>query len=158
MRIVKVALFLAAFSLIGCFGRPMTDEEIEQYGTKEFDATASETFEATKNALASLNYQIVLENPDKGIIKTNRIPIKAQAKGTLDTYGTNTTANYSEVVYYRQYIFKITATENGAKVKATPKIFEADHDISDDSIWELDGDKGERKLWSTIFNEIQDNL
>lgn len=158
MKLVKIALYSIAFSLIGCFGRPMTDEEIEQYGTKEFDATVGETFDATKGALASLNYEIVLENPEKGIIKTNRIPIKAQAKGELNTYGTNTTANYSEVVYYRQYIFKITATDSGAKVKATPKIFEADHDISGDSIWELEGDKGERKLWSTIFAEIEDNL
>jgi len=141
------ALVMLVFVLVGC-GAAMTPAEIKANGTHTYDAPPEKVFEAATAALKAQGYEIAVAKPEKGLIKTNRKLVRADAVG-----------NQSAVGIQRQYILTITSDGTGkTTVEAIPKVFQGEADLSDGSVWVLDGDAGERKLWSSLFTEINDNL
>jgi len=147
-RILAVAFSLSA--LTGCFGTRgslMTTQEIDTYGSKDFSAPPHKVFEAVKAALRTQNFDIAMENPEKGLIKTNRRLIRAAAMG------------HQAIDYTRAYIARITPLPSGgARVSLEPRVFAGEDDLSGKQIWVLEGDEGERLLWTRMFRDISDAL
>jgi hypothetical protein len=141
-----LAFALLVLSLIGC-GAAMTPVEIAMNGTRSFDAPPAKVFEAVQSALKLEGYEIAIAKPEKGIIKTNRKMVRA------DAYG-----QQSAVAVRRQYLITISADGNRTKVEAVPRVFSGEADVSDGSVWVLEGAAGERTLWNTLFKDIEDNL
>ena len=125
----------------------LTPAEIQSHGTRSFDAPPEKVFEATVAALKTEGYDVALAKPEKGIIKTARKLVRADAVG--DT---------SAVAVSRQYIITIRSDGGKTIVEAVPKVFEGEADVSDGSVWILDGQAGEHELWNHLFTDIHDNL
>lgn len=143
-------MILLLVGLAGC-GAAMTPAEIQTNGTHAFTAPMEKVFDATQAALKAQGYEIALANRDKGLIKTNRKLVRADAVGNAQAA--------SAVEVTRQYIVTITADpKGGSKVEVIPKVFRGEADLSDGSVWVLDGAAGERTLWGRLFKEIEDAL
>ncbi len=128
----------------------MTAAEIGSNGSHRFDANMAETFAATAGALQVLGYEIAFTNEEKGKIKTSRKFVRAHAQGGA--------YSAQAVEVSRQYYIDLKADGGGTVVTATPKIFIGERDVSDDRVWVLEGESGERTLWKQLFSEIQSNL
>lgn len=129
----------------------MSPEEISAHGTHTFAASPTDTFAATVGALRTLGYTLAVVNEDKGIIKTDRKELRAQA-----VYSANTAM---AVGVTRQYYVRIAVDDAGhSTVAAEPKVFIGERDVSGDKVWALEGPEGERELWKRLFAEIQSNL
>ncbi len=154
-----ISVFLAAGSftaplLTGCAGGRaalMTPEEISAHGTHRFAAPPAQTFAATIGALQTLGYDVAVANEEKGMIKTARKDLRAQAVAAGNTA--------IAVSVYRQYYIRIESTDpTNTTVVAEPKVFIGERDISADKVWALEGPEGERELWKRLFAEIESNL
>jgi hypothetical protein len=129
----------------------MTPAEIQTNGTHTFSAPPEKVFQAAQSALKAEGYEIVTANEEKGLIKTNRKFVRADAVGNA--------SSASAVEVTRQYILTITPDQKGGtKVEATPKVFQGEADLSEKSVWVIEGEVGERALWKRLFKEIDDNL
>lgn len=148
VRSVPVALL--ALAATGC-GAMMTRTEIDQYGTHVYDAPAAKVFPAVVQALKSEGYEVPIQNPDKGTLRTDRKVIR--------TVAVVSGSSAAMVDYKRQYDFVIHETDGGkTQVVAIPHLFSGDTDISDQAIWALDGPQGERAIWTQMFKDIGDSL
>jgi hypothetical protein len=135
--------------------KKMTQKEIDSYGTKFFDESKEKVFNAVKDVLISQNFQIELENFEKGLIKT-KLKVIGQT-GTAVGYGNVATAQYR--LNYRQYYADITETPDGKiKVVFSPRIYVGDADYTDKKVWVLKGAAGEYKLWENLFKNIEERL
>jgi hypothetical protein len=146
-------LSLALATAAGCasFGATMTPQELNTYGTKTLAKPLPDTFKATLGALKVMGYQIAVEDQAKGIIKTERKVIRANAVG--GAYSASATN------IYRQYQLKLGESEPGkTAVTATPYVFIGERNVSDDKVWVIEGPEGERQLWSSLFKEIESQL
>lgn len=146
---------LSAPVLVGCAGGGggalMTPEEIGSHGTHKFASSEAETFAATIGALRTLGYIVTVANEEKGMIKTDRKPLRAQA------YAGGGQAVAVEVT--RQYYVRLESTDaSNTTVVAEPKVFIGERDVTNDKVWMLEGPEGERELWRRLFAEIQSNL
>lgn len=129
----------------------MSPAEISASGTRAYAAPPAEVFAATTGALQTLGYQLTVVNDAKGIIKTDRKPIRADAAAA------NGRAVAVEVT--RQYYVRVESSDGAnTTVVAEPKVFIGERDVSGDPVWMLDGPEGERTLWKRLFDEIQSNL
>ncbi len=156
MRILRSALLVTALNiaLVGCamFGKNMTETEIQTYGTYTSNAPKAKIYDAAINALKSQGYEIAVENPESGVIKTGRKPIRAQA---VSSGAGSATA----VMYFRQYLLRIREVDGGkVTVTAVPRVFQGEMDLSDRAVWDLEGPIGERALWNNLFREIDEAL
>lgn len=154
--ILPLFLMLAAPLSGGCAagnrGAYMTPQEIDANGRHTFSAPPAETFKATAGALQTLGYELTVANEEKGIIKTNRKELRAQAVAT-----SNYTA--SAVSITRQYYVQLSSTDGATTtVVASPRVFVGERDVSGDQVWALEGPEGERELWRRLFAEIQSNM
>lgn len=147
-------LALSAASLPGCFGSTgamLTQQEISAYGSKTVAKPLPDTFKATVGALKVMGYSIAVEDADKGLIKTERKVIRAQAVGNAHAVMATNVA--------RQYSLKLAESEPGkTAITATPRVFVGERDVSDDKVWVLEGPEGERQLWGALFKEIESQL
>jgi hypothetical protein len=135
----------------GPSGAVMTPEEVAANGTHTFAASPKDTFAATAGALQTLGYMLTVVNEEKGIIKTDRKHLRAQA-----VYNGNSA---TAVGFSRQYYIRVQSTDGtNTTVVADPKVFIGERDISGDKVWALEGPEGERELWTRLFAEIQSNL
>jgi hypothetical protein len=146
----NLVVAVLAFVLAAC-GAAMTPAEIQTNGTHSFNAPMDKVFAAAKGALLTEGYEIATENPEKGVIKTKRKLVRADA--SMQGPGTATAVEVT-----RQYIVRLTSDGGRTQVTAEPKVFQGDADLSDGSVWALDGDQGERALWQRLFREIEDGL
>jgi hypothetical protein len=128
-------------------GSHLTKENIEEFGTKTFSASQESVYNAVRATFIDHDYDIGVENKEKGEIRTRR---KVQS-----AHGNSHQAAF----YYRQYIATITEKEPGkTTVVLTPKYFNQETDISDKRCWVLKGKMGELKLWESMFQGIQEQL
>jgi hypothetical protein len=148
-------LALGLFGLLffsGCVtGQPLTPADIATHGTAAFNASAAKVFLATQNALKTEGYTVAVADAGKGRITTGRKLVRAQAVRT-----SSYTAQAVEIT--RQYIIEIQSNGSGSTVTATPRVFQGDLDLSDRSIWDLDGQMGEYVLWTQLFRDIKEAL
>jgi hypothetical protein len=148
--LVTGLLIMMTVNVHAQFGRKLTQADIDTYGTKAFDEPDMEKmFRIVKEVLLGMDYQIELENFDKGLIKTKRKII-----GGTGSY------NAAQVrLNYRQYYAYVSETSDGKiKVAFAPKIFIGEADVSTKSIWVLRGAGGEYKLWENLFASIEERL
>lgn len=149
-KFTTALLLAASFLATGCsmfLASAMRPEEIQQYGTHVVSAPKEKVYKAVVGALQASGFAIAFENQEKGIIKTDRKLIRAAGNGG------------EAVGYYRRYDLRITELEPGKfQIAATPKVYAGEKDLSDGSVWVLEGSQGERKLWADMFKEIDDLL
>ena len=132
--------------------KKLTQSDIDSYGTKIFEGEKEKVFNVVKEVLLSQDFEIELENFEKGLIKTKRKVI-----GQTGVATSMSTAQYR--LNYRQYYAYITETPDGkTKVVFSPKIYIGDADVTDGKIWMLKGAGGEYKLWENLFNNIEERL
>lgn len=146
-----IVFFLTGFPMLLSaqmyVGSHMKQETIDEFGTKVFNASAEVVINAVKAAFIDHDYDLGIEKPEKGEIRTKRKLLSATGD-----------ANHA-VFYYRQYIATITEKEPGkTTVVLTPKMFLGENDISEKKCWVIKGNKGEIKLWEVFFKDIQDQL
>jgi len=146
--VLFVAGLLAACG--GATGRSLTPNDVASFGTARFDAPSGKVFAAVKGALQSEGYQVASADPTKGMIKTNRKLVRAVAVGN------SVSAQAFEVT--RQYLVKIRSDGAATVVVAEPRVFQGDMDLSDGSVWDIDGPMGERTLWRQLFRDIKEAL
>jgi hypothetical protein len=133
--------------------RKLTQLDIDTYGTKIFDESDQEKmFKVVKDVLLGMNFEIELENPEKGLIKTKRKII-----GQTGVATSQSSAQFQ--LNYRQYYAYVSeAPEGKVKVVFVPKIYIGDADLTDRRVWVLKGAAGEYKLWENLFNNIAERL
>jgi hypothetical protein len=148
---ITLSLALSLFAGCAMFGANLTQQELTTYGTKTLAKPLPDTFKATIGALKVMGYQIAVEDAAKGIIKTERKVIRANA------IGNSTSASATNI--YRQYSLKLGESEPGkTAVTATPYVFIGERNVSEDKVWVIEGPEGERQLWSSLFKEIESQL
>ena len=143
-------LQLALLAACGPVGHPMTPSEVTTHGTVVINAPVGKVFTAAQGALKSEGYQIAIADPAKGLIKTNRKVVRVVA------YGNTYSAQATEIT--RQYVLSLRAEGGRTVVAAEPRVFQGDHDLSEEAVWDLEGPTGERKLWSQLFRDLKDAL
>jgi hypothetical protein len=153
MRAIRWSLACSSFVLLaGCAmgGRPMTPAEVSSHGTASYDAPPAKVFAATQGALKSEGYEIALADANKGLIKTSRKLVRAEAVGG---------AGYAQAVAAtRQYVVSIHADGAKTVVVAEPRVFMGDRDLSSESVWDIEGPMGERTLWTQLFRDVREAL
>jgi len=148
---ITLLLFVGVF-MSDVFAAKLTQKDIDSYGTKIFTGDKEKVFNVVKNVLISQDFEIELENFEKGLIKTKRKVIGQSGYST----GMGS-AQYR--LNYRQYYAYITEIPDGKiKVVLSPKIYIGDADVTDLNIWVLKGAGGEYKLWENLFNNIEERL
>jgi hypothetical protein len=147
------ALALAA-TTAGCGASQtatLTPQEIAAHGVAVLRGSTDQVFKATLDALKTLDYEIALERPDKGLIVTKHRSVRDVAVGSSSAA--------VELSYSRQYTIEIKGAGGGSsRVTATPAVFENAADISARPVWDLEGPLGERELWKQLFAKIEQLL
>ena len=149
----KLTLLIILLISIPSIGqKKMTQEIIDEHGTRIFNASKTEVYNTLKNVLESNDYQIDFENIEKGKIVTKKKILGASAMRT--DIGTAQIARN-----YRLYSALIESVDaNKTKVVLIPKVFIGEGDVSNEKVCILKGNAGEIKLWENIFNSIQERL
>jgi hypothetical protein len=127
----------------------MDAEEVSAHGSRAFKGTMDKVFQATIDALKSEGYEVVVQNPEKGLIRTNRRDVRTVAH-----------AGYAvavAVTYTRQYVVNLTLDAEGVRVSATPHIFANGEEMNGD-VWQIQGPQGERALWDRLFKTLEESL
>ena len=149
---ISLLLFVGVFMSDAFAQKKLTQNDIDVYGTKIFDEEKEKVFNAVKDVLLSQNFEIEIENFEKGLIKTKRKVI-----GQTGVATSMSTAQYR--LNYRQYYAYITETPDGkTKVVFSPKIYIGDADATEGKIWVLKGAGGEYKLWENLFKNVEERL
>lgn len=135
------------------YGQKKLDQKtINEFGTKTFDKSKEELFPIIKKVLTNNQYEIELENLEKGKIKTKKKPL-----GETGVSTGNGSAQFNR--NYRQYSIQLeSVTPTQTKVVLTPKVWIGEADVSDQKVWVLKGPAGEIKLWENIFTSIEEQL
>ena len=151
--IVSLSLFA---SLFGCaHGSYLTPEMVDSAGTARFSQPYQVVVKAVVAALQSEGFAVPVVNAESGIVKTDRRDIRRTARA----YGAYGTAYATEVTYYRQYVVRMFADPNGQiAVRAEPRIYVGEADISDRPIWSMDGPQSEPVLWNELFRDISEGM
>jgi len=132
-------------------GAVLTPQEIEAHGVAFIRGPTDKVFQAALDALKTLDYEIALERPDKGLIVTKHRSVRDVAVGSSHAA--------VELSYSRQYTIEIrTAGGGSSRVTATPAVFENAADISARPVWDLESPLGERELWKQLFAKIEQLL
>jgi hypothetical protein len=150
MKKLSIVLLLAA----GCGhfgGHAMTPAEVSGFGTRAYDAPPTKVFKAVVQALELEGYKVPVQNLEKGLVRTARKVIRA------DAVGGNGYAMAVDVS--RQYYVDLKQDPSGKTVViAQPRVYRGETDLSDGEVWVLEGADGERALWSKLFRDIGDQL
>lgn len=150
-KIMTIALLVVA-STVAFAQKKMTQEIIDEHGTKVFDAPKAEIFALTKNVLESSGYEIDFENAEKGKIITKRKMIGAS--GVAVAPGA---AQYRNA--YRGYTATIeSVSPERTKLVLTPKVWMGEADVSGDRVWVIKGNVGEIQLWKNFFNAMLERM
>ena len=150
MKKLSFVVLLAA----GCGhfgGHAMTPAEVAGFGTRAYDAQPTKVFKAVVQALELEGYKVPVQNLEKGLVRTARKVIRA------DAVGGNGYAMAVDVS--RQYYIDLKQDPSGKTVViAQPRVYRGESDLSDGEVWVLEGPDGERALWSKLFRDIGDQL
>jgi len=90
LAIASAALCVAVVAAPACGGALLTEQEIAQNGTHVFDKPIDKVFVAAVQALKGEDYEIAIELPDRGLIKTGRKRLGAQATGNAHSANVTT--------------------------------------------------------------------
>ena len=104
-------------------------------GRRSFAQPRRVVLKAVVSALESEGFKVPVVNANTGLVKTDRRDIRATAVGGRG-YAT-------AVMYTRQYTVHVTAEGGQTVVRAEPRIYAGDTDISDRAIWVMSGPEGE---------------
>jgi hypothetical protein len=152
--LAALAALALAGTTAGCGssqGALLTPREIEAHGVAVIRGSTDKVFNATLDALKTLDYEIALERPDKGLVVTKHRSVRDLAVGSSHAA--------VQLSYSRQYTIEIKDAGGGAsRVTATPAVFENAADISTRPVWDLDSPVGERELWKQLFAKIEQLL
>jgi hypothetical protein len=155
---IQAGLLLFALSLTGC-GSVLTQEEIAAYGTRTYSAPKEKLVEDISVVLKGMGYEVVVADAGKGIVKTSRKEIGSQTRTSGIRGKSTVSASSVSTSYYRQYLVQVSDAGKGAlTVRVTPKVFIGERDVSEDSVWNIDGAGGERELWQSFFSELESTL
>ena len=156
---ISLLLFVGISTPDAFAQKKLTQKEIDSYGTKIFDGDKEKVFNAVKDVLISQNFEIELENFEKGLIKTKLKVIGQTGTTTAVGYGNMAAAQSQYRLNYRQYYANITETsDEKIKVVFSPKIYIGDADYTDKKVWAFKGVAGEYKLWENLFKNIEERL
>ena len=144
------AIFAAAAGCGASRGAVLTPQEIEAHGVTVVRASPDRVFKATLDALKTLDYEVALERPDKGLIVTKHRSVRDVAVG--DSHSA------VQLSYSRQYTIEIKGNAAGCRVTATPAVFANAEDISAKEVWDLESSQGEHELWKQLFAKIEQLL
>jgi hypothetical protein len=123
---------------------PISDTELNHFGSRHYPGTKQAVTEAAANALQAIGYDIAVAEPAKGIVITKRKIIQAVATGT-----------YQATFSYQQFTVKVTdGPEGGATARVTPSFFIGERDMSEKgfNIGEV------RKVWKSFFAQMKQLL
>lgn len=147
-------LLLAVVPLLGgacASGQYLTRSEIESHGTRVYAVESRALADAAARTLQVMGYEVALSDPERGLVKTGRKLIRAQAIGGPGG------AQSSGI--YRQYQIAISpAGEAGSRIEVTPSVFVGERDMSREDVWVIEGPEGERQLWDDYFRELEQVL
>lgn len=152
---VRCGVALVALVMLGglsACGQMLSVQEVEAHGSHVFTAPPDKVMAATVKTLQSEGYDIAVADEAKGLIRTSRKVMGAQAVAT---------GRYSAVSIpvTRQYTFTLRKEgAEGTRVVAQPRIFRGETDLSTQKVWVLEGAGGERALWSRLFQQIGEML
>jgi hypothetical protein len=127
--------------LSGCghFGVTMPADEVAKHGTKIFEAPMPKVYDAVATALESQGWKIPEKHPETGFLRTSR---RAADDGLK-----------------RRYEIELKPRLDGStRVIVRPHLYRDGGDVSDQEVWVLDGNDGERVLWRRLFRGIRDQL
>lgn len=147
--IVPASFLLFALACAG--GSRIGTEEVANFGTKRFAAPADKVIAATSSALQSMGYEVAMQNPDKGLIQTNRKYIRTDVAASHTRWSSSAVG----IVYTRQYMIRVVPVGDEVEVSAVPRVFQNDVEISEQAVWDMNG---ETALWRQLFSEIDNAL
>lgn len=150
MRHIMLVPLLSLSLLFGCatVGSTLSDQEVAAHGTKSFSAPREKVFAAAVAALNSMGFVVAIENPEKGLIQTDRKLIRVDAAQTAPNQAVGFT-------YTRQYVLRFEESGGTTVVSARPRLFENDVEISDKPVWSM---QGEQQLWKQLFTDMDTAL
>ncbi|WP_143195374.1 hypothetical protein [Archangium sp. Cb G35] len=148
MRHLMLVPLVSLSLLFGCAtfqqGSIISDKEVADHGTKSFNAPREKVFAAAAASLQSMGFAVAIQNPEKGLIQTDRKLIRVDAARTAPGQAVG-------ITYTRQYVLRFTENGGTTAVSATPRLFENDIEISDKPIWSM---QGEQQLWKQLFTDM----
>lgn len=149
--LLALLLTAAGAGLPGCTtGKQLTAVDIETHGTRTYDKPIDAVMKAATQALAGEGYEIAIVSPEKGLVKTTRKRLGAQATGNANSAMVTT--------YSRAFTLRFTDVGGKTKVVATPSVFANDNDLSAGAIWVVEGPHGEVEHWARLFKGIDELL
>jgi hypothetical protein len=152
-RSIIAALSFACLCLLGCASH-LTAQEIDTYGTKKYVAPKDKLTDDIAAVLQGMGYEVVVADPEKGLVKTSRKEIGQSTQTTGRATRGRVSARSVSTSYFRQYVVNIKDNGKAAVVRVTPKVFIGERDVSNEKVWNIDGAGGERELWQSFFGEL----
>ncbi len=125
----------------------MTPEMIHADGRAVFHGTAEQVFKATEDALTALNIGVAVSKPDRELIVSKHFTLSVTAQGTDYTAST-----YEDTLQYDITVHPLAAGQ--VEVTATPRAFRNAKEMTDQEVWILDGENGQRPRWQKLFAEV----
>jgi hypothetical protein len=143
------ALGLVAVLAAGCFQTVrLTPELIHDDGRVVLAAPPEKVFQAAQEALAALNIGVAVAKPDQGLIVSKRF--------TLSTSAVASGYSASLVEDTLQYELLVKGIADGkTELIASPKAFRNAREMTDEKVWILDGQYGQRPRWQRLFGEVR---
>jgi hypothetical protein len=115
-------------------------------GTATYGAPPAQVFQATRDALESLGLGVAVARPESGMLISKRFVLSSSATGGPGY------ANLTEDTL--KYDISVVAAATGTQVVARPRAYRNAQEISDQDVWILDGQYGQRPRWQKLFDEI----
>ena len=129
---------IAAAAAVSCAsGQTLTQGDVGREGTRNFAAPPEAMFYASIGVLKANGYDIARADRRDGIIVTK--PKAVSSKGPITA---------------RAYRFTIWPAGGGSQVIATPLAYAGSRDVSNDPVWQMGGDRGERARWNRLFQDL----
>ncbi len=128
LKSVVFAVSLAVAAPACIHYTPLTSAELQQRGTHRYaNTTKARATDAASKALSTLGFNVTVEEPEKGVIKTSPQRMGASASGGNGyAYVTEESFSWSIVV---------ESSGDDAVVRATPHGFRNGSEVRDEGIW-----------------------
>jgi len=118
-------------------GQVLTQGEIGREGARTFATPPEAMFYACVGVLKANGYDIAHADRAGGVIVTKRKPVISDGPVTA-----------------RAYRVTVWPEGKGSRVVAAPMVFAGERDLSQEPVWSLGGEHGERTRWERLFQDI----
>jgi hypothetical protein len=143
---MKHLALLAVLLAVACTRGPraMSQVELRFKGTHAFDGQFEDVYDAAYLALEAYEGKLAMADRVQGVMENQKVPFTSPAGWDGDAF-----RSYAVDVY-----------QDGAKVavRAIPRLWAGDRDVSEEPRWELDGIDGEDAHWERLFDGIDSLL